>query len=390
MLKHILLLTPVYVTIFWSIALNTKKGDQNNAQLFLGKFMLVACLIYSSHFLFFAPYPTLYFFIDPFYQYASLLSFPLYNIYIRLLTVDTKFSFKNHTRYIFIPTVLFLLYLLGILFTPANEYKLWVFDRGLESCSTGIHFLNVIDFLIHITFLIQVIITVVRGHLLVKKYGVKAMQFYSDINDSSTQKVKTLNFTMIVTGVAALILGALGRNFFVNELIGLGIASIVFSSMLYIVGWLGYSQKELNPTMNMIPEPESVNPQSIELSNSAQTELLQKIVKLFEDKKLYLHDKVNIQDVAQIIGTNRTYVSMIINQNFNQNFCCFVNTYRIAELEEVMQKYPEYDNQKLAQSCGFGSTDSLKRAVKAKYNLSLSEWKRQKQLGITVISQKQC
>lgn len=390
MLKHFLLLAPVFVTFFWSIALNTKSGDQNRARLFLGKFMLVASLIYISHLLFFAPYPDLYSIIDPFYQYASLLVFPLYNIYVRLLTVDTKVTFRHHTRYIFIPTMLFLLYLAGVLYTPVDEYKLWIFNPDVTTASAGIAFLKIINFLIHITFLVQVIVTVTRGHLLIKKHGDKAKQFYSDINDSSTFKVRLLNFSMIVTGVASLVLGALGRDFFSNELTGIGIASVTFSSMLYIIGWLGYNQKELNPEMNLALEPESSQSPTPELSNSAQRVVLEKILNLFETKKLYLHDKVTIQDVAQIVGTNRTYVSSVINQHFNQNFCCFVNTYRITELGNVFKAHPEYEDLKLAQSCGFGSVDSLKRAVKANFGISLNEWKKQKQTEVPLKAKKQC
>ncbi|MFZ4725412.1 MAG: hypothetical protein ACOYMD_08165, partial [Paludibacter sp.] len=67
----------------------------------------------------------------------------------------------------------------------------------------------------------------------------------------------------------------------------------------------------------------------------------------------------------------------IINQQYNQNFCSFVNSYRIAELEKVLCKNPEYTNESLAEFCGFGSVNSLKRSVFAKTGLSMPEWKKQ-------------
>ena len=82
-------------------------------------------------------------------------------------------------------------------------------------------------------------------------------------------------------------------------------------------------------------------------------------------------------DIVQAVGTNRTYISTIINQQYNQNFCSFVNSYRINELENVLLENPDYTNEILADSCGFGSLNSLKRAIFAKTGMSLSDWKKQ-------------
>ncbi|MEI8084847.1 MAG: helix-turn-helix domain-containing protein [Paludibacter sp.] len=86
---------------------------------------------------------------------------------------------------------------------------------------------------------------------------------------------------------------------------------------------------------------------------------------------------MNIIDVANAVGTNRTYVSVVINMYYNQNFCSFVNTYRIAELESVLRKNPISSYELLMLSCGFGSVNSMKRSITAKTGLSISEWKKQ-------------
>lgn len=375
MLKHILLLIPVCVTIFWSIVLNTKPDTQSTPRLFLGKFMLFASVVYISHLLFFTPLPELYSYIDPFYQYASLMVYPLYHIYIRLLTVDLRFSFKIHARYLLVPTILFILYLFGILIAPVNDYNTWIYDRDFNPPS--IHFLNIIYPLIRFTFLVQVIYTIIGNYFLIKKHGYKAKQFYSDIEDSSTGKVNILNILMIITGLASLALGALGRDFFANETSLIAIASATFTTMLFIVGWIGDKQKTLNPTFGLQTTTANQIIELEDLSSAVQKEILHKILNLFDEKKCYLHSKLSIQDLAQTVGTNRTYISTVINQNFNQNFCAFVNNYRVTELENVIRLHPGYSNQLLAEACGFGSVDSMKRAVKAKTGLLFSTWKEQ-------------
>lgn len=376
MIKSILLLTPIYVTLFWSIVLNTDARKYDTPRLFLGKFMLFAFIVYISHFLFYFPYPHLYAIIDPFYQYASLLVFPLYYIYFRLLTIDDKFSFKVHAPYLIVPTVLFLFYSFGAFFTNFADYKSWIFDRTTTSNLFFIKYLNVVHLIIRITFLIQVVLTIIGNYDLIKKYGKKAEQYYSDIEDSSTHKVKILNLSMIVTVCASFILGVLGRDFFSNEITSIAIASVIFSSMLFIIGWLGDKQKSLNPTFETI-YGEGNQMKMEEFSTIAQKKILEKLLILFNDKKVYMDSGLNIQDIAQAVGTNRTYISTIINQQFNQNFCTFVNNYRVEELENTIKKHPEFTNQLLAESCGFGSVDSLKRAVSAKTEQTFPEWKKQ-------------
>ncbi|MFA5045926.1 MAG: hypothetical protein WC542_08350 [Paludibacter sp.] len=376
MIKSILLLTPIYVTLFWSIVLNTDARKYDTPRLFLGKFMLFALIVYISHFLFFLPYPDWYAIIDPFYQYASLLVYPLYHIYFRLLTVDDKFTFKVHAPYLIAPTILFLFYSFGAFFTNFADYKLWIFDRAATSNLFVIQYLNVVHLIIRITFLIQVVLTLVGNQHLIKKYGKKAEQYYSNLEDSRTCKVKILNFSMIVTGCSSFILGVLGRDFFSNEITGIAIASVIFSSMLFIIGWLGDKQKSLNPTFETISGEENQMKME-EFSTVAQKKILEKLLILFNDKKVYMDSGLNIQDIAQAVGTNRTYISTIINQQFNQNFCTFVNNYRVEELENTLKNHPEFTNQLLAESCGFGSVDSLKRAVLAKTEQTFPEWKKQ-------------
>ena len=119
---------------------------------------------------------------------------------------------------------------------------------------------------------------------------------------------------------------------------------------------------------------------SIQPLVNAQKKILDKLLKEFEEKKIYLNSELNILDVVKAVGTNRTYISSIINQQYNQNFCSFVNNYRIEELHRVYAENPYFTNEVLAECCGFGSLDSLKRAVFSKTDLSIFEWKKRQLL----------
>jgi len=146
--------------------------------------------------------------------------------------------------------------------------------------------------------------------------------------------------------------------------------------MLFIIGYMGIKQKAINPTFDLEVDNEIQNNHVKQLSGT-QRNILARLIMEFEQKKIYLNSQLNILDVVQAIGTNRTYISTIINQQYNQNFCAFVNSYRLDELERIIHKNHNVSNEILAESCGFGSVNSLKRAVFAKTGMSISEWKKQ-------------
>ena len=377
MLKTIFLLTPVYVTLFWTIVLHTNPRQQTAPRYFLSHFMMIAFFVYISHFIFYSSLPKMYGFIDPFYQLSSLLVFPVYHIYFRLLTVDSVFSLKKHWIYLLAPTVLFILYLTGVIFSDKSAYQKWIFDRNSDLSPNSLVYLRIIYQLIRIVFVIQVVGTIIFNFKLIRKHGYKAQQYYSDLEDSRTTRVYILNASLLITGVASLIYAALGREFFTQELTGIALASIIFSSMLFIIGWLGDQQKALNPTFESSKEIIKEETLFSELTNSSQLTIINKLTELFEDKKIYLDSKLNIVEVAALAGTNRTYISTLINQLFNQNFCTYVNQFRVNDLEKKIIQFPELSNPELAEKCGFGSVDSMKRAILIKTGKTLQDWRKE-------------
>ena len=373
MLRTIILLLPVYVTLFWSIALAGKEIKHSIPRRFLGKFMLLPFIIFTCHLLYFAPYPEVYPFFDVVLQYASLMVFPVYYIYFRLLTVDVKFSIRAHARYFIIPTLLAVIYAAGVLLTPKIEFRAWLSDQNAYPESPFIRFLSVIRIIIRITYLIQVIVSVTANYLLIRKYASKAEQYYSNLQDGKYNNALLLNRSIIVLGIAAFVFTLVGRQYLMSQNMMIYVGWTIFSAMLFIIGYMGIKQKPINPTYDL--ETDISDRNEIKELPVSQKIILRKLLHEFEQNKIYLNNQLNILDVVQAIGTNRTYISAIINQQYNQNFCAFVNSYRMEELERIIHLNRDVSNEILAENCGFGSVTSLKRALLAKTGMSISEWK---------------
>lgn len=380
MIRTIFLLAPIYVSLLWSISLAGNAKKFSHPRLYLGHFMILPLVIYISHFLYFAPYPAIYPYFDVILQGASLLVFPAYYVYFRLLTVDDNFSFKAHTRFFIVPIIVTIVYVVGVFFTPQIEYRTWLFDPNAYSQSPNIKFLSIMRSVIRIVYLIQVIVTVAGNYWLIKKYADRAKQFYSDMQDGKYNNAKWLNYSIIVMGVAAIIFTVLGRSFLMHKDVFISVGWTVFSAMLFMIGYLGIKQKPINPGFDLSEEQETAE-QLSEISSSAENIVLQNLILQFEQNKLYLNNDLTIMDVVQVVGTNRTYLSALINQRYNQNFCSYVNSFRVEALKELVLTNTTCAYEVLAESCGFGSVSSMKRAVSSSTGLSISEWKK------TLISQ---
>lgn len=298
----------------------------------------------------------------------------MYFIYLRLLTIDKKFSLKIHFKYLILPFTLFILYLIGYIFSHPEDLRTWLFNRNITSNSIEIIYLKVIFFLMRFVFVSQAIFLMIKSSKLLKRYADRAEQYYSDIEDSKNSNVTIINNSMILAGVCSIILASLGRDFFVNEIVITAFASIIFSTLLFIIGWMGFKQKSANTDIE-ICNVQDIKEETDENNIQSQSVLMSKILYLFDNQKLYLKENLNITDLANLTGTNRTYISQLINNHYHQNFCTFVNTFRIEEIKKCILEDPSCTNQILAEKCGFSSADSMKRVVKNISGLSVTELK---------------
>jgi YesN/AraC family two-component response regulator len=96
----------------------------------------------------------------------------------------------------------------------------------------------------------------------------------------------------------------------------------------------------------------------------------------FNTQKPWLNPNLNILDVAKHIGTNRSYISNIINENIGCNFNQFVNSYRVNEAKILLKQVPELPISEISELAGFGSVNSFIRIFKNLENQTPSTFKK--------------
>ena len=107
------------------------------------------------------------------------------------------------------------------------------------------------------------------------------------------------------------------------------------------------------------------------------TELNERLLRLFEQEKPYLTPRVNLREVAGRMGTNKTYVSALLNRHLNQNFNQFVNGYRVREAQDYVKHHGRVDLPQLCRLVGFLSMASFTVAFRLNTGMTPGEWCRQ-------------
>ena len=367
MYKLFLLLNPVYATLFWAVVLNTVKQRGNEPKVFLGKFFVVAFLVFVCHLLYFIPLPEIYVHTDSIYYLTHLLVFPLYYIYIRLLSVDYEFSIKKHYKYLIVPFVLFVFYKVGVFFMTKTDHIDFVYDNIIKSeGSKGIFFYQkIVTLIIRFVFFVQGIVYMTLSILSIKRNRERFIIFYSNDEENLLRKVQWLNLTVSITMSTSIIMEVLGKIAFTGNDFFLLAPSAIFTVMLFCIGWLGNSQTEalMKDMPNTEDNTDDVTRTYLTAVATRHDSILQEINKLFNTNKIYTDNNLSLLDLSKTIGSNRTYVSKVINSDFGMNFSAFVNSFRIAHARKMLADNPDILYTDLAEKSGFGSVKTMQRAM---------------------------
>jgi len=104
----------------------------------------------------------------------------------------------------------------------------------------------------------------------------------------------------------------------------------------------------------------------IALAHTMQVELLDKILALMEETSIVCDTEFTIDKLAELVQSNRSYVSQIINSDLKKNFRSFINSYRIREAQRLFSEpdATKYTIESVALRVGFKSQTAFRDAFK--------------------------
>ena len=383
MIQAIAVLTPLYVTGFWAIVFLSSSRKKNRAKFFLGFFMVVAFMLYLGHSLFFLENFESYILYDPIYIATTLLVYPMYYQYTRLLTADTNFDSRYFYHYIpaaVMGTLTLLLHSGNQMKDAAQleEYFRQSYRLNMDF-SSKLFWNSVVYLLQRLIFALQVILYFWGGYNLTKKYRERLLHFYSNQEHRGMKWISDIFISLVIVAILSSTFNIIGKFVFLKHPQVLMLPSFLFSSMIFILGFLANGQNQV------VREIELADMRETEVMGYAaqkQDDLDARLDELFRIEKIYLNPDLKIWDVSSRLGTNRTYLSNFINKQYSMNFSRYVNRYRVEEAKNLMSS-PEnkhYSLEVIGERCGFGSTNNFIRVFREFENMPPSSFRAVKNL----------
>ena len=191
---------------------------------------------------------------------------------------------------------------------------------------------------------------VIIGYVKMKRYLKYVHDNFSNIDDIDVSWLKPVFGFVIVSQLAWLF-----------TTLYASITTDIIYYLLVILLWLMVLKYSWNFRPIVI---ESNNESERSANNKNELPFAEGVLeRLMEEQQLYLKKDLTLSDLAEALGTNRTYVSKYLSQVLNQTFYDYVNQLRIERVSiPMMREHPEYKLDFVACESGFASISTFRRA----------------------------
>ena len=309
---------PMLVCLFWSVVLFldviSKRRDHARFWLFL--FMCTATLLYLGHAAYFNHCKTGIAIYDTLYVTCNLAVFPLYYEYVRALT-ETNHSFPQ-------------------------RHHLWLLPPLLGGITVGVTCQSVVHIILKIWFALQIIPLLGIELRLIRRYNRQLDLFYSDTEQRSLDSVAVLLRLLVLTSIISLGFSIVGRSRFLESSWTLTVPSLLFSALLFAIGYIGTHRSFTIDNILSVEIPEENDMTEDEtLVEEISTEQDNKDTEKFEELALR---------ITSLMKENKVYE--------------YVNRLRIDHASQILQDNPRLKLKEVALMSGYTSSATFYRNFK--------------------------
>ncbi len=393
MIHSLVISMPIIVcAVFAMLMLLDLRGRRERYVLAI--FFIVATLLYLGHGIFFSRILPLIPLSDTIYSFCNLAVYPLYYLYLESVTSDDIKGFKIRKRIALLPAVACSL-TVGLLYLLMNDEdtKLFIHSYLYEverSKLTGMAWWQAVAHMVTKSiFALQIIPVVHFGSRSIVKFNQRVEASFADTEGRSLHRQKILLWIFIVTSLVSFVCNIIGRQWFDSSAWLLSVPSFLFSALLFCVGreglMLNFSIQEImEAEQEVMPNEEkdgedsdealatdddsasaieqSDHLQQIETNRtSAKDRKMEHIVQRIVDEQLYLQPDLQLNGLATLLCTNRTYISDAIRKEKGMTFYEFINDLRIQHAQKLMKEYPEMTIYEIYTQSGYSNYPTFRR-----------------------------
>ncbi len=393
MIHSLVISMPIIVcAVFAMLMLLDLRGRRERYVLAI--FFIVATLLYLGHGIFFSRILPLIPLSDTIYSFCNLAVYPLYYLYLESVTSDNIRGLRIRKTIALLPAVVCSL-TIGMLYLLMNDKEIAQFiptylygEKGSEL--TGMAWWQTVAHMVTKSiFALQIIPVVHFGSRSIVKFNKRVEASFADTEGRSLHRQKVLLWIFIVTSLVSFICNIIGRQWFDSSAWLLSVPSVLFSALLFCVGreglMLNFSIQEIKEAeQEEMPNEEKDSEASDEASatdddsvsaieqsdhllqietnrTSAKGRKMEHIVQRIVDEQLYLQPDLQLNGLATLLCTNRTYISDAIRKEKGMTFYEFINDLRIQHAQKLMKEYPEMAIYEIYTQSGYSNYPTFRR-----------------------------
>jgi AraC-like DNA-binding protein len=294
--------------------------------------------------------------IDFFLYFIVLLSLathPLIYLYVKVLTKE-KFRLTKRVIVHFLPAiVLGLISMVLTAQTDAATRALLMAPVNEVDSNDAPPLIAIVFFISTIFLFLQILFYAVLMFRLLYSHDKNIEEVYSYKQNLSLSWLKIFVVIYVLYYILEFVLFAFK---------GVNISTSAYYSLValhvFFVGWMAFKQRDIYKNQLVVPgdgntanfvEVKKEAKQENQFTSSEEDKIIEtpddsdKHLELFSDlqglmeaNQLYLDKELSLYDLAQLLHTNKNYLSKAINLSTGGTFYDFVNSYRIAEAKKML------------------------------------------------------
>ena len=370
----IILLSPFFTCLFWIIQLTASSGKNDRSKLYMSLFLLSQLLLFLGPLFYFGGHVHLWskyylvIFVCVFLQYPLLYT---YLYYVANNKITISYLIRHFTAPLTILIVLIIMYRLVLSPEDYNLLTMDLLQKPLHA-SGELRTAYVIDMALRFLFFLQVGLYFFLINKRTNQVKQRIIENYSNTEGISINWIRVFNIWVVFSILWNILFNIKEGSFlFVTNEKLLFPATILSASLWYF----GYKGNKQNRIVLIDVFDSDDNQTETDTFQAIYKKIQRQIQELMEKDCMYTYPNLTLAKLSTEIGTNRNYISKVINNAWEMNFNQFVNHYRVKKAKKLIVSEPDKPLDEIAMACGFLSYTSFYRRFKELEHISPKNFK---------------
>ena len=372
-IEHFILLLPFFIALFWFVIITISVFKENRRKIALSFFMLSGIVSLYSGILFIDGNYVIYRKLYIVSVFLALSQFPAFYHYIVSLTSETPIKKRFYFIHFIVPLVATLVAVYIHEYWLSNFEKIFFIEEILTGNSPieGKYKLAFyIDKGYKLIFITFAIYYYYQTNNRIEQHKKSILDYFSNTETVNVNWFNIFRAAFFLTLFSGILFHSFDRSIHLQNP-WMPLVSYTFLSFFYwVVGYFGNRQidiyKSVNKKQVIINNADLTNVaiEKVKLDDIKAEEIAKKIEDVLNKDKLFLKPDLTLPEVARATGTNRSYLSLVINDYMNLNFNKYINQKRVEYAKNILSLDEIVPSKDLAYTCGFNSQATFYRVFK--------------------------